>query len=49
MEQNEFCKCDEIKSVHSESDDFGHWDVCNECNKPIEDSYEYDNQSDEDY
>lgn len=36
----EYCKCEEVKSVTTEFDDFGNeWDVCMECEKPIEDSY----------
>lgn len=49
MESTEICICEEVKCVYAETDDFGHWLVCSNCNKPIEDSYEYDNQSDEDY
>ena len=42
----EFCSCEKSSSVYSESDDFGCWDVCNDCKKPIEDSYEYFNHYD---
>lgn len=49
MKPTEYCKCEQPSRVYAENDDFGHWLVCNDCNKVIEDSYEYDNQSDEDY
>lgn len=37
----EFCKCENAKGVYSESNDFGWWYCCCECNKVIEDSFEY--------
>ncbi len=49
MKLTEFCKCEQTSSVHTETNDIGQWDVCNICNKPMEDSFEYFNQCDEDY
>lgn len=42
----EFCSCGNRSSVYNESDGFGSWDVCSNCKKPIEDSYEYFNHYD---
>ena len=36
---NEFCQCEHCSSVTTKSDDFGCWDVCSDCGKPLEDSY----------
>lgn len=39
MEQ-EYCKCENSSSVYSESNELGFWDVCTDCGKVIEDSFE---------
>ncbi len=39
---NDFCKCEKSSSVLFANDEWGYWDVCSDCNKPIEDSYNYD-------
>lgn len=44
--KTEFCQCEHPSSVTSESNDFGLWLVCCDCNKPIEDSFEYHNRYD---
>ncbi len=41
MEETEFCKCEHSSSVYTEMDMWGHWDVCNDCSKPVEGTYEY--------
>lgn len=46
--ESEFCQCKNVTSVHTETDDFKQWDVCNTCGKVLEDSIEYFNQCDED-
>ena len=38
---DDFCSCDNLTVVYTESDHWGYWDVCNTCNKAIEDSYTY--------
>lgn len=45
----DFCKCEHSKSVHTEVDDFGYWYVCDTCGKPVEDTYEYFNTSEDDF
>ena len=44
LNQNKFCKCQEIASIHVEQDEWGYWSVCNTCGLPIEDTYEYNNE-----
>lgn len=34
----EYCTCKNSNSVHTEFNDWYEWDVCNDCNKMIEDS-----------
>lgn len=34
----EYCTCEDSKGVHTETNDFYQWDVCEICGKPIEDS-----------
>lgn len=41
MDTNDFCKCESELNVYSKMDTFGYWYVCNNCKKPIEDSYVY--------
>lgn len=48
--REDYCRCEKVESVSSDTDDFGYWDICNRCRKPIEDSYEYFNSCEgEDY
>jgi len=35
----EFCQCEHCSSVTIELDEFGYWDVCCDCGKPLEDGY----------
>lgn len=39
--ETEYCKCDKNTAVYSESNDFGYWLVCSECEKVVEDSFTY--------
>jgi hypothetical protein len=39
---DDFCHCEHSSAITSESDDeFGYWDVCCDCNKPLKDGYHY--------
>ena len=42
--RNNFCKCIHSSSVFTEMDDWGYWDVCSDCHKPIEDTYRYNSE-----
>jgi len=41
MDDVNYCKCEKSSSVYTDMDTFGHWDMCSDCNKVIEDSYKY--------
>ena len=43
---NQYCKCKNSSSVFSENNDFGYWLKCCDCDKVIEDSFEYFNHYD---
>lgn len=48
MNNVEYCNCKSCSSIYSESNDWGYWDICSDCNKPIEDSYTPNDLEDED-
>ena len=39
-----FCKCAHSSSVFTEMDEWGYWDTCSNCHKPIEDTYRYNSE-----
>lgn len=41
MRRIEYCTCEKCTQTYTVTDDFAQWDVCSNCNKPIEDTYEY--------
>ncbi|MFW2500424.1 hypothetical protein [Clostridium diolis] len=43
---DEYCTCNGRTSIYTENDDWGFWDVCCNCNKPVECSYTYFNHYD---
>lgn len=43
---NDYCKCKHIKSITTEEEDFGYWDVCCQCGKRIENGFHYYNHHD---
>jgi hypothetical protein len=49
MSNHDYCQCENSSSVYSETNDWGYWNVCSDCNKAIEDSYTYftEDQSDD--
>ena len=44
----EYCKCKDSSGVYSDTeiDCFGYWLRCSDCNKLVEDSFRYYNESD---
>lgn len=43
----EFCQCKQCSSVYALLCDFGYWDACCDCGKPLEDGYHpYDEEID---
>lgn len=45
-EEMDFCKCENITEITSQLDEFGYWDVCCNCGKPVEDGFHYYNHYD---
>lgn len=37
MDLSDFCKCQNCSGVHTETDDWYQYDICNDCGKIIED------------
>ena len=37
MSLHDYCKCKNPSSVHTETDDWYQYDVCNDCGKKLED------------
>ena len=46
IEKIRYCKCKSTTSVTSEIEEWGDWDVCCKCGKPIEDGFHYYNHYD---
>lgn len=42
----DFCKCANLSSVTSEISEFGYYDVCCTCGKPLENGFHYYNHYD---
>lgn len=45
-EKKDFCKCQSVTAITSEEGEFGYWDICCTCGKPLEDGYHYYNHYD---
>lgn len=35
----DFCKCTHCSAITSQIEEFGYWDVCCDCGKPLEDVF----------
>lgn len=44
--ENKFCECENSSGCYTEDTGWGYWLVCNDCNKRIEDTFEYYNHYD---
>lgn len=42
----DFCKCTHCSAITSQMEEFGYWDVCCNCGKPLEDGFHYFNHYD---
>ena len=40
-QNNSFCTCAHPSSIYTQMDEWGYWDMCSDCHRPIEDTYEY--------
>lgn len=36
--ENDFCQCEHCSSIYTNFNDWYEWDVCSDCEKPIENS-----------
>ena len=41
-----YCKCKNIKGVYCVCEEWGYWDVCSNCNKPLDGEFHYYNHFD---
>jgi len=46
LNKDDYCKCKGQRSITSYEGEFGYWDVCCNCGKPIEDGFHYYNHYD---
>ena len=46
MENIKYCKWENSSSISAETSDFGYWNICGDCGKPIEDGFHYYDQDD---
>ena len=46
VEKIGYCKCQQHRSITSEIEEWGYWDVCCVCGKPLEDGFHYYNHYD---
>lgn len=37
MDLKDYCKCDKSSGVHTETDEWYQYDICNDCGKVLED------------
>ena len=46
LRKEDYCMCQNCSAITSHEDEFGYWDVCCDCGKPIEDGFHYYNHYD---
>ena len=46
IEKIGYCKCRQQSAIFTENEEFGYWDVCCDCKKPLEDGFHYYNHYD---
>ena len=46
LSNSDYCQCKKRSAVTSEVEDFGYWDICCDCGKPIEYGFHYYNHYD---
>lgn len=44
--KTEFCTCGRCTAITSEEGEFGYWDICYNCRKPLKNGYHYYNHYD---
>jgi len=43
LDKIKYCQCKNCTSITSVDDEWGYWDVCCTCGKPLEDGFHYYN------
>ena len=46
IEKIGYCKCQQRQRPSTENEEFGYWEVCCVCKKPLEDGFHYYNHYD---
>ena len=46
LKKEDYCRCSSRASITSYPDEFGYWDICCDCGKPLEDGFHYYNHYD---
>ena len=46
LEKDDYCSCGQRSVITSREDEFGYWDICCNCKKPIEYGFHYYNYHD---
>lgn len=41
MKETEYCTCEDVKGTYTNNVEFGYWDMCEKCDKPLEDGFHY--------
>ena len=49
IKKDGYCRCEQPQAVTTESEEFGYWDVCCTCRRPLEDGYHAFNHYDGEY
>lgn len=47
--KNEYCQCDGQLTVYTSNGEWGYWDMCANCDKPLEDGFHYYSEEENDY
>lgn len=42
----DYCRCEHHSAIITQEEEFGYWDVCCNCGKPLEDGFHYFNHYD---
>lgn len=46
LKKEDYCMCERCSSITSYMDEFGYWDICCDCGRPLEDGFHYYNHYD---
>ncbi len=46
LRKEDYCDCKKRRGISSYEDEFGYWDICSDCKRPIEYGFHYYNHND---